>query len=404
MSFAELVRVALGTLASNKLRSALTLLGMVIGVFAIIVAVTAVQVVESSVSGAVSSFGSNRVTASAQAQLGTNDRWRYQPLTYEDVRLIASRVQIAERVSPEGRRWAQRVRYGGITTDPMINFIGTDEHWLENNGYDLSQGRFLSPDDVQFARPVAILGSSVAQKLFPQENPLGKQVGTDGGSFLVVGVMDEKGQAFGSSQDDLVIMPITRFLSYVGDRRVDVSLNSHAPNALQVGEVVEELTGHLRVVRGLRPGEANNFVVETNESLLEGFSNVAKSVAFGGAGIGLLTLFAAGIGIMNIMLVSVTERTREIGIRKSLGATKGDILRQFLLEAIVLCQIGGILGLFSGIGVGNLVGIFFDTGVVVPWGWALSAVFGVSLFGVFFGVYPAWKAARLDPIDALRFE
>jgi len=404
MSFAELVRVALGTLASNKLRSALTLLGMVIGVFAIIVAVTAVQVVETSVSGAVSSFGSNRVTASAQAQLGTNDRWRYQPLTYDDVRTIAERVQIAERVSPEGARWAQRVRYGGITTDPMIRFIGTDEHWLDNNGYDLSLGRFLSPDDVQFARPVVVLGSSVATKLFPQESPLGKQVGTDGGSFLVVGVMDEKGQAFGSSQDDLFIMPITRFLSYVGDRRTDVSLTSNAPNALQVGEVVEELTGHLRVVRGLRPGEANNFEVETNESLLEGFSNVAKSVAFGGAGIGLLTLFAAGIGIMNIMLVSVTERTREIGIRKSLGATKGDILRQFLLEAIVLCQIGGILGLFSGIGVGNLVGIFFETGVVIPWGWALSAVFGVSFFGVFFGVYPAWKAARLDPIDALRFE
>ncbi len=168
---------------------------------------------------------------------------------------------------------------------------------------------------------------------------------------------------------------------------------------------MDETIGALRVIRGVRPGEENNFSVETNESLLSGFSSVASGVQYGGAGIGLLTLLAAGIGIMNIMLVSVTERTREIGIRKALGAPRGDVLRQFLVEAIVLCQVGGVIGVILGLGVANLLGLFFDTaGVVIPWGWVLTAFLGVSFFGVFFGVYPAWKAAKLDPIEALRFE
>ncbi len=408
MSFPELVRMALSALGANKLRSALTLLGMVIGVFAIIVSVTAVEVIAKSVTEAVESFGSSTFSVyrswNLQVEGGRRSWQASPPLTYDDFERLRERALLPVAFSPEVDERNTRFRAGGVTTDPIVQLNGSNEDWALNNNYDIGEGRNLTPDDVRLARPVVVLGSSLASKLFEHESPLGKDVASDRGRLRVIGVFEEKGSAFGEDQDMTALVPITTLFNLYGRADRDLQITVRAPSQQRMDETKDEVIGHLRVIRRVRAGEDNNFQIDSNEAGLEDFRGLTGAVAMGGAGIGLLTLLAAGIGIMNIMLVSVTERTREIGIRKSLGARRRDVLRQFLLEAIVLCQIGGLIGLLGGIAVGNLVTLFFETSIVFPWGWAVGAVLGVTAFAVIFGVYPAWKAAGLDPIEALRYE
>lgn len=408
MSFRELIAMALGALRASKLRSALTLLGMVIGVFAIIVSVTAVSVIESAVTSTVESFGSTKFSVSSrpavQAEGRTERRRPPLPLTYAQTLLLAERTRLPTGISPDASEGGARLRAGGAVTDPAVTLRGSNEEWAANNAFDIEQGRFLTAQDVQFARPVIVLGADVAEKLFEDRNPVGQEVSADRGRYVVVGVFKKKGDSFGQSNDLMGVVPITRLFSVYGNADRDVRVDVRASGTTEIQETVDETIGALRAIRGVRPGEDNDFEVETNESSLSGFKGVASAVSLGGAGIGLMTLFAAGIGIMNIMLVSVTERTREIGVRKSLGARRSDVLRQFLIEAVVLCQIGGLLGLLLGVAVANVLTFFFDTPFLFPWGWAAAALGGVTFFGVTFGVYPAWKAAKLDPIDALRYE
>ena len=408
MSFSELVRMALGALGSNKLRSALTLLGMVIGVFAIIVAVTAVEVISKSVTETIESLGSSTFTVyrswNLQVEGGRRNWQASPPLTYDDFERLEERAVLPVAFSPHVDESRVRFRYGGRATDPIVDLNGSNADWALNNNYEIGQGRNITPDDVRFARPVIVIGASLADKLFLNETPIGKEVAADRGRYRVVGVFKQKGSAFGQDQDMMALVPITTLFNLYGNTNRDLEITVRAASQQRLAETQDEVIGHLRVIRRVRPGQDNNFQISSNEAGLEQFGSLTSAVSLGGAGIGLLTLLAAGIGIMNIMLVSVTERTREIGIRKSLGARRRDILVQFILEALVLCQIGGIIGLLAGVGVGNLVTLYFETSIVFPWLWAGIAVVGVAFFALVFGVYPAWKAARLDPIEALRYE
>ncbi len=408
MSFTEIIRMALSALGANKLRSALTLLGMVIGVFAIIVSVTAVEVISQSVTEAVESFGSSTFTVyrswNLQVEGGQRNWQASPPLTYDEFEQLRERTHLPVAYSPEVSERRVKFRFGGTTTDPIVSLYGSNDDYALNNAYEVEFGRNLTADDVRLARPVIVIGADLADKLFENETPLGKDIVGDRGRYRVIGVFKKKGDAFGENQDMMALTPITTLFSNYGQPDRDLSFTVRAPSQKLIEETKDEVIGHLRVIRRVRIGDENNFQIDSNDSFLEDFGGVTSAVSLGGAGIGLLTLLAAGIGIMNIMLVSVTERTREIGIRKSLGARKRDVLRQFILEAIVLCQVGGLLGILSGIAVGNIVTIFFETSFVFPWLWASIAVVGVTFFGLTFGVYPAWKAAQLDPIEALRFE
>ncbi|HCR48948.1 MAG TPA: ABC transporter permease, partial [Bacteroidetes bacterium] len=278
------------------------------------------------------------------------------------------------------------------------------EHWAVNNSYELGSGRFLTDGDVQYGRPVVVLGTEVVSKLFETETPIGKDILVGGHRMTVVGVLKQKGQSFGQSQDNLVVAPITTLFVQYGDPDQNIDILVRARNVEILAESIDESIGIFRAVRRLDAKEENDFEVITNDSVVETFTGFTAYLTIGGAGIGFIALLAAGIGIMNIMLVSVTERTREIGIRKSIGAKKGDILRQFLYEAIFLCQIGGVLGILMGVGTGNILSLMWETPLVVPWGWAFGSVAGVTIIALIFGVYPAWKAANLRPIDALRYE
>lgn len=409
MGFGEAFRMAISALNANKMRSSLTLLGMVIGVFAIIVSVTAVKVIDVYFKESMDFLGSStfNITRYPQIRVDNGGREiRNRPnITYDQVerlkRSMASPVFIS--ILEDFKMGA--VRYGERETEPNLFLLGTDENFLGNFSYELELGRFLTEQDVQYARPVAVIGYQIADELFPNETALGKTIRMDGNRFEVIGVLKEKGSFLGFSQDNRILAPITRLFSIYGiaDRNIaSVSLRVTGPE--MITGAMEEAIGRMRVIRKVEPGDENNFEVSTNDTFKSVFDAFTGTLTMGGAGIGLIALLAAGIGIMNIMLVSVTERTREIGVRKSIGARRKDIMRQFLLEAFFLCQIGGLIGILLGALVGNGVALYFDITAVFPWNWAIAGVMMVTAIALIFGGFPAYKAAKLDPIESLRYE
>jgi putative ABC transport system permease protein len=281
--------------------------------------------------------------------------------------------------------------------------VGTDENFIASRNFEIGQGRNIGADDVAFGRSVVVLGVDIVKKLFVNEDPLGKRVRIDGQMFTVVGVLASKGSAFGQSQDNFAMIPITQYLESYGRTR-SVGINVQARSQQELEATQEAATGAMRLVRQLAPEDPNDFEVFSNESLIESFNKIAGVVAIGAFVISAIALLASGVGIMNIMLVSVTERTKEIGIRKSIGAKQRNILAQFLIEAVTLSLVGGTAGIAVGIGAGNFVANMLNAALVFPWGWAITGLTVCSVIGVVFGFYPAWKAARLDPIEALRYE
>lgn len=407
MSPFEALRAALSSLRANKLRTLLTLVGMVIGVFAIITSVTAVKVIEVYFQEKMSLLGTNTFTVSRYPAIrinGSGARAR-RNITFDEIQRLRSSMNEPAFISIQEDFDRGSIRYQDRETDPDILLLGTDEHFLENFSYEIDQGRPFTDQDVQYGRPIMLLGASVAEELFPNETPVGKAVTMKGRRYQVVGVLVGKGNFLGMNMDNRVYAPIsTLFASYgVADRNLaTVSVRTLGVN--RTGPAMEEVIGRMRVIRKVPPGEPNDFEIETNDSMRAIFDAFTGALATGGAGIGLIALLAAGIGIMNIMLVSVTERTREIGIRKSIGARRRDIMRQFLLEAFFLCQIGGAIGILLGFLMGNATAVFFGISGAIPWGWAIFSVVMVTLIALVFGGYPAARAARLDPIESLRYE
>ncbi len=407
MEFLDVFRSAWSSLRSNKLRTALTLLGMVIGVFAIITSVTAVKVIDVYFEERMTWLGSSTFTVSRYPgiQMGPSQReWRPN-ITFDQVerleRLLSGPLQLSIMEDFD----FTSVRHGGERTDPNIVVLGTDEQFMDNYTYELAYGRSLTAEDVHYARSLVVLGSAVADELFPIGNAVGQQVEVSGRRFQVIGVLEPKGNFLGFNMDNRIFSPVTTlFHAYGGANRNIANISIKAPAINYVPAAMDEVIGHFRAIRKVPPGGENNFELETNDSMRSVFEAFTGTLTIGGAGIGLIALFAAGIGIMNIMLVSVTERTREIGIRKSVGAKKRDIMRQFILEAIFLCQIGGLLGILLGVAVGNTVAVYFDISSAIPWLWAVTAVAMVTFVALVFGGYPALKAARLDPIESLRYE
>ena len=409
MGFNEAFRMALASLKANTTRSVLTLLGMVIGVFAIIVSVTAVEVIDVYFKEKMQFLGSSTfsITRYPAIRVGNGGReTRNRPsITFEQVEKLKRTMRTPVTVSVVEDFTIGITQYKERETEPNIVLLGTDEHFLGNFTYELDQGRFLTEQDIQYARPVVVLGAPLVEELFPNETPIGKTIRMQGHRFEVVGVLKEKGNFLGFSQDNRVFAPITRLFTLYGipDRNIaNVSLKVNRPELMTAA--MEESIGRMRVIRGVQAGEENNFEIATNNTFQSTFDSFTGALTTGGAFIGFIALLSAGIGIMNIMLVSVTERTREIGIRKSVGAKRRDIMRQFLLEAFFLCQIGGLIGILSGALVGNAVAVYFNIKAVFPWTWAILGVVMVTVVALAFGGFPALKAARLDPIESLRYE
>jgi putative ABC transport system permease protein len=406
MNIREVFRISLNSLAENKLRSALTLLAIVIGVFAVIASSTAVKVIDSYFKDTMSLMGGSVISISTRPFVITGDASAYRNrkrITFEDFEKLKERTTLGRFASPNARFRYTRVEHEDKQTNPTISINGSNEYWMINNAYDIAEGRDLILDDVVNARPVVVIGEDVRVALFGRSSPIGKPIRIDGRTYNVVGLAASKGSAFGQSLDGFVLAPYTRLGQAYGlNRSIGVSIQ--APDITLINATIDELTGLLRVIRDVAPDQPNDFEISTNESLRGTFDSFTGILFIFGLVVGGIALLGAGIGVMNIMLVSVTERTKEIGIRKSLGATRKAIVQQFLLETIVICQIGGILGIIVGIAGGNLLAVSMDTSFIIPWDAVIIGVGGMTIIGLIFGVYPARVAAKLDPIDCLRYE
>jgi putative ABC transport system permease protein len=408
MNIWETVHLAFASLKANKLRSSLTMLGITIGIFTVILVMTLVSGVRTSLQENLNFLGANSFQVSKFPIVNFSDPRekfgnRSDILLREATRFKALMAADA-RVSLITGRSGRRVSFEKETTNPDVRLVGTDENYLTSYSFEVSAGRPISADDVDFVRSICLIGEDLRMKLFRNRDPLGEVIRIDGNSFTVVGLLEPKGSSFGQSQDNVVITPITRFFNAYGrvDRSISCNVQGESPEELD--DLQELAIGAMRIVRGLLPEDSNDFEITTNDSLVKTFDQALDMVAVGAFVISAIALLAAGVGVMNIMLVSVTERTREIGIRKSLGARKKAILYQFLLEAVALSLFGGVAGVLLGIGGGNLVGQLLSAAVVFPVGWATAGLVVCCGIGVTFGLYPAWKAASLDPIEALRYE
>ena len=413
MLFREIIKMALTSLGANKLRSSLTMIGITIGVFSVISVMTAVGALQYSIENGISFLGSNifqfaKYPANVSASGDVAEKYRnrrnisYQQALHYYKLMEGNAREICLKCFAYDVK-GQAV-YNGVKTTPNLLVVGTNRSFLTANAYTLGYGRNVTDEDVDLSRRVIVVGKMVEKRLFPHETPIGKVIRLSGHTYTIIGVLAEKGTAFGQSQDDLCFMPITRFFEDYGEAKRTVNIATQAFSTDDYNRTFDKGISAMRIARGLRADQENDFEIYSNDSLKSAFASVAGVVRIGAFVISFIALVAAGIGIMNIMLVSVTERTKEIGVRKSIGARSRDILRQFLAEAVFISEAGGILGIILGIIVGDLLAMWLQADLIFPFGWAIAGLIVCSAIGIGFGLYPAYRAASLDPIEALRYE
>jgi putative ABC transport system permease protein len=410
-NFRESLVMAIAAIRGSKLRSVLTLLGVTVGVFSIISVMTAVGVLRNSIEEGITQLGANTFQIQKfPVVIGDNhaNHHKYhnrKDITYEQALQVKQKSTLAEAVGIELDRGWRIVYWNGEKTNPNVSVLGENLEGMITNDYNVETGRSFNAQDMDLARDVTILGKPVAEKLFPPNiDPVGQTIRVDGSIYQVIGVLEKKGGALGGNQDNFVAVPLTTFFQKYGKAGRSVRIMVKAVNRDVVDDAIEESRSILRTARKVEPGAEDDFGYFSNDSLVKEFNDFTFYLRLGVLVVSSISLLAAGVGIMNIMLVSVTERTREIGIRKSVGAMKRDILSQFMIEAVILCEMGGLIGIVLGILGGNMVGVLLSVPAVVPWEWVGIGIGVCSLVGLVFGVYPAWKAANLDPIEALRFE
>ena len=404
----ESVRMTFDAIRQNKLRSTLTLLGISVGIFSVISVMTAIKTLESSIESGLNVFGTNTflITKDPAIQFGRNEKYRNRKnIDLDQYLKLKERAKLPILVSGgDDTDNVRLVTYKDKKTKQTPRIAGGDPGTLRTVNTYIADGRNLTDEDVHLSRSVCIIGADVMDALFPFEDPLGKVIQLQGINFTVVGITERQGQSFGQSQDNYVFLPITTFLQRFRGTSYSLGITVESESAEVYSETVDEVIGILRTIRKVSPGEENDFEITTNEELMETFGSFTGSIKIFAFSVSVIALIVAGIGIMNIMLVSVTERIKEIGIRKAIGATKGHILIQFLTEAVFLCQVGGIIGVVFGIAAGNLISFVAKVPAVIPIDWAIYGVVSCSLIGIGFGSYPAWRAANLDPVESMRFE
>ncbi|MBE0644209.1 MAG: ABC transporter permease [Bacteroidetes bacterium] len=409
MYFGESIATAFGTLRSNRLRSFLTVLSVAIGVFSIIAVMTSLGALQYSIEGGLSALGANTFQVQKyDNQHGGGPGWQAharnrKDITYEQGLAVVERTRGVKHIGLEVWKFGVEVRWRSKKTDPNVSIAGETPDGLPTNQWEIDQGRGLTQSDLDLTRKVVVLGSDLAQALFPPSyNPVGEMVSLGGVHYKVIGTVAPQGGLFGN-QDRYFIIPITTFFERYGKNR-SIHIMVQAESRENFDAVQDEVIGVLRAVRDVPPGEDNDFAIFSNESLIRQFNETTYYVKIGTMAIAAVALLAAGIGIMNIMLVSVTERTREIGIRKAVGATRHSIVSQFLFESVVISLLGGLIGIMLGLAAGNVLAMVLEIGPVVDVGWIAVGIVACCFVGVAFGTYPAWKASNLDPIDALRYE
>lgn len=410
MKFTEILLISLQSLKTNRLRTFLTILGVVVGIFSIIVVMTIITMLQKSIEGGLSQLNQNtfqiqKFPAMQTGGPGSRDKYRNRKdITYEEFLRLESMLTSAKYIGAENWQWGQIVKYGNKETNPNVQVAGISADAMFTNDWIINEGRDIRNNDIMYSSWVCVLGQDVADMIFDYQNPIGKTVRIGGNPLTVIGVLERKASLFGQSRDNHVLIPITTYQSIYGKTGRSLNITVMAKDKESYDATIEHAIGYLRTIRGVKAGEENDFEIWSNESLIGEMNNITSGVRIGALVISIISLLAAGIGIMNIMLVSVTERTKEIGIRKAIGARKNVILFQFLMEAVILCLLGGIIGVVIGVGIGNFAGSFLNAQAAIPIDWVLIGISLCIFVGVLFGTYPAYKASNLDPIEALRYE
>lgn len=410
MKIMQIFWVALQSIKNNKLRTSLTILGVVVGIFSIIVIMTVITMLQNSIEDGLSMLNKNtfqieKFDRTQGGGPGGDRSWRNRKdLTIDEAKRLKELLTQAKYVGAEQWQFGKIVTYENKETNPNISIAGVTTDAMKTNNWNVEYGRDLRESDITNSTNVCVLGQEVVDKLFPNINPIGQTVRVDGRPFRVIGILEAQPAMFGNSRDNYIVMPITTWQAMYGKYSFSVNITIMAQSKAQYDDLIEAAIGHMRKIRKVGPGEPNDFSIFSNESLIGQVNDITEPVKIGALGVSVIALLAAGVGIMNIMLVSVTERTREIGIRKAVGAKSANILVQFLFEAILLCVAGGLIGIIIGVGIGNLAGNALNATAAVPVDWVIIGILLCVIVGVIFGTYPAYKAANLDPIEALRYE
>ena len=406
----ENIRIALTAIRSQSLRTFLTIMIIAIGIMALVGILTAIDVIKEGISSNFTTMGANTFNirnrgSNIRIGGGRKKVQVFQSITYLQATKFKEEFKFPSwtSVSCVASR-AAIVKTSELKTNPNITVFGGDENYMITSGYELESGRNFSQQELVSASNVVLIGSEIKSNLFKKTNPINKEVFIGGHKVKVIGVLKEKGSSFGFGGDKIVVLPLSNARNYFGTSDMSYVINvlSSSPELMEA--TIGEATGLFRRLRKLGATDLQNFEITKSDNLSVMLIDNLKYVTVAATLIAIITLIGAAIGLMNIMLVSVTERTREIGVRKAIGATSKTIRNQFLIEAIVICQLGGMLGIFLGIAMGNAVSLFFDQGFIIPWAWMIMAAVLCLIVGLLSGLIPAIKAANLDPIDALRFE
>ncbi len=407
----ENIRIALSSLRGQLLRAILTALIIAIGIMALVGILTSIDAIKTSLSGQFALMGANTFTIQNR---GPNIRinregLRYKPFPnisyrqaqefkakFKDPRASVSLSYIASAIT--------QVKYQNLETDPNITLWAADENYLATAGYEIDEGRNFTEIEIERGFPMALIGQEVKKKLFAEGDAVGKSIKVGGNRLTVIGVVAEKGNAMGFGGDKSVFIPITKARSMLGRPNQTYAVNVMAKEEEELDDIIAEATSTMRIVRHLKPLEEDSFYITKSDNLSQTLLENLQYVTLAAVIIGIITMLGAAIALMNIMLVSVTERTAEIGIRKAIGARAGVIRNQFLTEAVLICLLGGIAGMILGIVMGNVVAGFIGASFVIPWMWMMMATILCFFTGLISGYYPASKASSLDPIESLRHE
>lgn len=410
-SIRENIREALKSVRSQLLRTILTVLIIAIGIIALVGILTSIDAISGSISSNFSSMGSNSFTIrnfgfSGGLQKGGRKRKYYDRISYDEAVEFKKRYEFPATVSMSTRASSlATIKYQSKKTNPNIFVFGVDDNYFETSGYEIERGRNFSETEIRYGSHVVIIGKDIQKKLFPnKENPIDKLISVGPGKYRIIGVLKSKGSSMGFSGDKNAFIPIINARQYFSQANPTFIINVKANTQGELDRAVGEAMGIFRIIRKDKIKKEASFEVSKSDSFANLFLENMAFVRIAAIAIAIITLLGSAIGLMNMMLVSVTERTREIGVRKAIGASSSTIRMQFLIEAIVICQFGGILGIILGIIFGNIVGSFVGGEFIIPWAWMILGVFLCLVVGLLSGIYPAYKASKLDPIESLRYE
>lgn len=407
----ENLKIALQSIRSNLLRTILTVLIIAVGITALVGILTAIDSIKSSITKEFTFMGTNTFTLTSRSinvQVG-NERVRMKNhayINYYQAKEFREKFDFPAKVSVSvNATGTATVKHGSKKSNPNVSVRGVDENYIYTSGYEIDRGRNFSSSDIESGLNIVLIGEGLVNRLFDKnESPLQKQISIGGGRYTVVGTLKSKGGGFGDNGNEICLLPYPNVRTYFSRPNMNFNVQVKVNDAQLVDAAAGEAEGTFRIIRGLGPSDQTDFNIDKSDNLVNMLLNNIKNITLVATIIGIITLFGAAVGLMNIMLVSVTERTREVGVRKAIGANSTLVRQQFLIEAIVIGQIGGVLGIFLGILVGNIVSMLIGSSFIIPWFWIFIGVVVCFGVGIVSGYYPAQKAARLDPIESLRYE